>query len=483
MSTTVHIPTPLRPFTDNQATVQVAGAHVGEVLQNLVAVHGELRHHLYTPEGRLRSFVNVYVNDEDIRYLNKEQTPVTDKDTVSIVPSVAGGSGAAPVPPSSDLTGDEVRRYSRHLIMPEVGVEGQRKIKQSKVLCVGAGGLGSPAALYLAAAGVGTLGLIDFDTVDFSNLQRQVLYSTDDVGRPKLQAAQDRLQGLNPNIKVVKHETMLNSGNALEIFKDYDVIVDGADNFPTRYLTNDACVLLGKPNVYGSIFRFDGQISIFATKQGPCYRCLYPEPPPPGLVPSCAEGGVLGVLPGVVGTIQATEAIKLIIQQGDPLIGRLLLFDALQMKFRTLTLRKDPECPVCGVNPTVTKLIDYEVFCGITPAVKAADKGTLAPEFETNVDTLKQRLDKGDVFLLDVREPREWDIANIAGAELIPLGELPKRLDEVPRDQDVVVQCKTGVRSAKAVNLLREQGYTRVKNLKGGIIDWIDRIDPSLHRY
>jgi len=423
------------------------------------------------------------VNDEDIRYLNKEQTPVTDKDTVSIVPSVAGGSGAAAVPPSSDLTGDEVRRYSRHLIMPEVGVEGQRKIKQAKVLCVGAGGLGSPAALYLAAAGVGTLGLIDYDTVDFSNLQRQVLYSTSDVGRPKLQAAQDRLQGLNPNIKVVKHETMLNSGNALDIFKDYDIIVDGADNFPTRYLTNDACVLLNKPNVYGSIFRFDGQISIFATKQGPCYRCLYPEPPPPGLVPSCAEGGVLGVLPGVVGTIQATEAIKLIIGQGDPLVGRLLLFDALQMKFRTLTLRKDPECPICGDNPTVKQLIDYEVFCGITPAVKAADKGTIAAEFETNVETLKDRLAKRDVFLLDVREPREWDIARIDGATLIPLGELPKRLSEVPRDQDVIVQCKSGVRSAKAVNLLREQGFTRVKNLKGGILDWIDRIDPSLHRY
>ena len=483
MSTTVHIPTPLRPFTDNQATVQVAGAHVGEVLQNLVAVHGELKHHLYTPEGRLRSFVNVYVNDEDIRYLNKEQTPVTDKDTVSIVPSVAGGSGAAAVPPSSDLTGDEVRRYSRHLIMPEVGVEGQRKIKQAKVLCVGAGGLGSPAALYLAAAGVGTLGLIDYDTVDFSNLQRQVLYSTSDVGRPKLQAAQDRLQGLNPNIKVVKHETMLNSGNALDIFKDYDIIVDGADNFPTRYLTNDACVLLNKPNVYGSIFRFDGQISIFATKQGPCYRCLYPEPPPPGLVPSCAEGGVLGVLPGVVGTIQATEAIKLIIGQGDPLVGRLLLFDALQMKFRTLTLRKDPECPICGDNPTVKQLIDYEVFCGITPAVKAADKGTIAAEFETNVETLKDRLAKRDVFLLDVREPREWDIARIDGATLIPLGELPKRLSEVPRDQDVIVQCKSGVRSAKAVNLLREQGFTRVKNLKGGILDWIDKVDPTQPKY
>ena len=482
MSTTVFIPTPLRPFTDQQASVQVAGASVGEVLNNLVAVHKDLKHHLYTPEGRLRSFVNVYLNYEDIRYLSKEQTPVGEKDTVSIVPSVAGGSGAV-APHPLDLTGDEVRRYSRHLIMPEVGVECQRKLKAARVLCVGAGGLGSPAALYLAAAGVGTLGLIDFDTVDFSNLQRQVLYSTDDVGRPKLQAAQDRLTGLNPNVKIVRHETMLNSNNALEIFRNYDIIVDGADNFPTRYLVNDACVLLGKPNVYGSIFRFDGQVSIFATKAGPCYRCLYPEPPPPGLVPSCAEGGVLGVLPGVIGTIQATEAIKLILGAGESLVGRLLLFDALQMKFRTLTLRKDKECPVCGDHPTVTKLIDYEVFCGITPAVKAADKGTISPDLETTVDVLKERLDRGDVFLLDVREPREYDIARIEGSVLIPLGELPKRMNELPKDRDIIVQCKSGVRSAKAVNLLREHGFDRAQNLKGGILAWIARIDSSLHTY
>jgi adenylyltransferase/sulfurtransferase len=482
MPTTVFIPTPLRPFTDQQPTVQVAGGTVGEVLQNLVSAHGELRNHLYTTEGKLRSFVNVYVNDEDIRYLTKEQTPVSEKDTISIVPSVAGGSPAVE-PAAADLTNDEVRRYSRHLIMPEVGVEGQRKLKAARVLCVGAGGLGSPASLYLAAAGVGTLGLIDFDTVDFSNLQRQILFSTDDVGRPKLRAASDRLQGLNPNIRVVRHETMLNSSNALEIFKDYDIIVDGADNFPTRYLVNDACVLLGKPNVYGSIFRFDGQISIFATKNGPCYRCLYPEPPPPGLVPSCAEGGVLGVLPGVVGTIQATEAIKLILGAGEPLIGRLLLFDALQMKFRTLKLQKDRECPVCGEHPTVTKLIDYEQFCGITPATRAADKGDVDAAFETNVEDLKAHLDKGDVWLLDVREPREFEIARIPGSTLIPLGELPKRLSEVPTDKDVIVHCKSGVRSAKAVNLLREHGYTRVKNLKGGILDWIAKIDPSLSAY
>ncbi|MCC7043832.1 MAG: molybdopterin-synthase adenylyltransferase MoeB [Acidobacteria bacterium] len=482
MATTVFIPTPLRPFTDQQATVQVAGSNVGEVLQNLVTVHPDLKNHLYNAEGKLRSFVNVYVNDEDIRYLKKEQTAVGDNDTVSIVPSVAGGSpsgdSAAP-----ELNNDEVRRYSRHLIMPEVGVEGQRKLKQAKVLCIGAGGLGSPASLYLAAAGVGTLGLVDFDTVDFSNLQRQVLFSTDDVGRPKIKAATDRLRGLNPNIRVVGHETALNSNNALDLFRDYDIIVDGTDNFPTRYLTNDACVLLGKPNVYGSIFRFDGQVSIFATKDGPCYRCLYPEPPPPGLVPSCAEGGVLGVLPGVVGTIQATEAIKLIIGAGDPLIGRLLLFDALQMKFRTLKLQRDPNCPVCGDRPTVTKLIDYEQFCGITPQVKAADSGKVAPELEISVVDLKARLEKGDVWLLDVREPREYEITKIAGSTLIPLGELPKRLDELPKDRDIAIHCKSGVRSAKAVNLLKEKGFDRVQNVRGGILEWNARLDPDQPTY
>jgi adenylyltransferase/sulfurtransferase len=483
MSTTVFIPTPLRPFTDEQATVQVAGTTVGEVLQNLVTVHADLKNHLFTPEGKLRSFVNVYVNDEDIRYLSKDQTPVADKDTVSIVPSVAGGSPAAD---GLELNNDEVRRYSRHLIMPEVGVEGQRKLKKARVLCIGAGGLGSPASLYLAAAGVGTLGMVDFDAVDFSNLQRQILYSTDDVGRPKLKAASDRLRGLNPNIRVVSHETALTSQNALDIFRDYDIVVDGADNFPTRYLVNDACVLLGRPNVYGSIFRFDGQVSIFATSGGPCYRCLYPEPPPPGLVPSCAEGGVLGVLPGVVGTIQATEAIKLILGAGDSLVGRLLLFDALQMKFRTLKLQRDPACPVCGDQPTVTQLIDYEQFCGITPAVKAADSGRLPAEQEIAVGQLKERLDRRDVFLLDVREPREYDICHIEGSTLIPLGELPKRLSELPRGADapdIVVHCKSGMRSAKAVALLRNEGFDRVQNLRGGILEWIARIDPSQPTY
>ncbi len=480
MATTVFIPTPLRPFTGEQATVQVAGSNVGEILTNLVTVHPELRNHLYTAEGKLRSFVNVYVNDEDIRYLQKEATVVGDSDSVSIVPSVAGGSPAGD-PATVELNNDEVRRYSRHLIMPEVGVEGQRKLKQARVLCIGAGGLGSPASLYLAAAGVGTLGLIDFDAVDFSNLQRQVLFGSDDVGRPKIKAATDRLTRLNPNIRVVGHETMLSSKNALDIFRDYDIILDGTDNFPTRYLTNDACVILGKPNVYGSIFRFDGQISIFATKGGPCYRCLYPEPPPPGLVPSCAEGGVLGVLPGVVGTIQATEAIKLILGAGDPLVGRLLLFDALQMTFRTLKLKRDPNCPVCGDNPTVKELIDYDQFCGITPP--AQTEAPVEPDFEISVTDLKERLDKKDIFLLDVREPREYEINRIEGSTLIPLGELPRRLDELPKDQDIAVHCKSGMRSAKAVRLLREKGFARSQNVRGGILEWIARVDPDQPTY
>ena len=374
------IPTPLRPFTDKQDAVDAAGATVGELLADLTRKHTGLKAHLYNEHGTLRSFVNVYVNDEDIRYLQKEQTPVSAGDTVSIIPSVAGGGettidrgkpGAAPAAPDDGLptlTNDEINRYSRHLIMPEVGVEGQRKLKAAKVLCIGAGGLGSPVAMYLAAAGVGRLGIVDFDTVDFSNLQRQILHGTPDVGRSKLASAKDRLNALNPNVQIDTYETALSSQNALQIFEPYDIVVDGTDNFPTRYLVNDACVLLGKPNAYGSIFRFEGQASVFATKDGPCYRCLYPEPPPPGLVPSCAEGGVLGVLPGLIGVIQATETLKLIMGIGEPLVGRFLIVDALHMKFRELKLRKDPDCPVCGTHPTVTQLIDYEQFCGVTPA-------------------------------------------------------------------------------------------------------------------
>ena len=493
MSVNVLIPTPLRPYTEQQPVVQAEGANVGELLRDLTTRHAGLRPHLYTADGQIRSFVNIYVNDEDIRYLSREATPVTASDTLSIVPSVAGGSGSAVETPLPELSHDEVRRYSRHLIMPEVGMEGQRRLKAARVLCVGAGGLGSPASLYLAAAGVGTLGLVDFDTVDASNLQRQILYGTPDVGRPKLTAARERLQALNPEVRIVTHETPLTSANALQIFAGYDVIVDGADNFPTRYLVNDACVMLGKPNAYGSIFRFDGQASVFATKGGPCYRCLYPEPPPPGLVPSCAEGGVLGVLPGIIGTIQATEAIKLIIGAGEPLVGRLLLFDALRMTFRTLTLRRDPECPVCGDHPTVRELIDYEQFCGITPeAAHQTDASTTAaPDAQSGDDEtatgLAARVREGrPVWILDVREPREFEICRIPGSTLIPLGDLPKRLGEIPQGAgapEVVVHCKSGVRSAKAVALLRERGFTRVRNLKGGILAWIDEVDRTLPKY
>ncbi len=364
MPNTIHIPTPLRPFTDKKESVEVSGATVGELLADLTKKHDGLRKHLYADDGRLRNFVNVYLNDEDIRYLQKEQTPVKPGDSLSIVPSVAGGAPAT-VATSTDLSQDEINRYSRHLIMPEVGMDGQRKLKAGSVLCIGAGGLGSPAAMYLAAAGVGRLGIVDFDVVDSSNLQRQILHGTSDVGRTKLASARDTINELNPHVQVDTYETSLSSENALELFAPYDVILDGTDNFPTRYLVNDACVIAGKPNAYGSIFRFEGQASVFGTKEGPCYRCLYPEPPPPGLVPSCAEGGVLGVLPGMIGIIQATEAIKIILGVGEPLIGRFLIYDALKMRFRELKLRKDPECPVCGTNPTVTKLIDYEQFCGL----------------------------------------------------------------------------------------------------------------------
>jgi adenylyltransferase/sulfurtransferase len=488
MPVTVLIPTPLRPFTGQQASIQIDGATVGEVLQHLTSRHADLRQHLLGADGRVRSFVNIYVNDQDVRYLARDQTPVTASDTVSIVPSVAGGAPATAqateLPP---LSHEEVKRYSRHLIMPEVGMDGQRRLKAARVLCVGAGGLGSPASLYLTAAGVGTLGLVDFDVVDFSNLQRQILYGTADVGRPKLEAARERLRATNPGVNIVVHETRLTSANALGILRDYDVIVDGADNFPTRYLVNDACVLLKKPNAYGSIFRFDGQVSVFGAPGGPCYRCLYPEPPPPGLVPSCAEGGVLGVLPGIIGAIQAAEAIKLVLGAGDTLAGRLLLFDVLTMNVRTLQLRRDPECPICGDAPTIASLIDYEQFCGVTPQAQAAGKVALPPEFETSVHELKADVDAGrPVWILDVREPREYEICRVAGSTLIPLGDLAKRARELPDPSsgpDIVVHCKSGVRSAKAVNQLRELGYTRIRNLKGGILEWIRHVDPTQSAY
>ena len=379
-----------------------------------------------------------------------------------------------------DLNKDEILRYSRHLIMPEVGMEGQLKLKRARVLCVGAGGLGSPVAMYLAAAGVGTLGIVDFDIVDFTNLQRQILHGTEDVGRKKLDSADETIAAINPNVEIRKFETRLTSRNALEIMRDFDIVVDGTDNFATRYLVNDACVLLGKPNVYGSIFRFEGQASVFATKDGPCYRCLYPEPPPPGVVPSCAEGGVLGILPGLVGVIQATETIKLILGTGDSLVGRLLLVDALAMRFRELKLKKNRECPVCGENPTVKELMDYDQFCGIRGEEKPAT-GNIA---DMTPEELKQKMDAGDkdLFVLDVREPNEYQICNLGG-HLIPLNDLPKRVDELDKSKEIVVHCKMGGRSAKAVDYLKQQGFTNVHNLVGGINAWAERVDPKMPKY
>jgi len=382
---------------------------------------------------------------------------------------------------TATLSKEEIMRYSRHLIMPEVGMDGQLKLKQAKVLCIGTGGLGAPLGLYLAAAGVGRIGLVDFDSVDLTNLQRQILFGTDDIGRPKIEAATDRLRNLNPDIQIDRFETRLTSENALDILKNYDIVVDGTDNFPTRYLVNDACVILGKPNVYGSIFRFEGQITIFGAPGGPCYRCLYPEPPPPGLVPSCAEGGVLGVLPGIVGAIQAAETLKLIIGKGEPLIGRLLLFDALAMRFRELKLRKNPECPVCGEHPTITKLIDYAEFCGVRGEEAASPAQSAVPEIAPR--ELKSRLDRGDdLFILDVREPHEYQICNLGG-HLIPLGELSRRVNELDSSREIVAHCRSGKRSAEAVEFLRSAGFRKVLNLKGGILAWSDEVDPSVPKY
>ena len=479
----VLIPTPLRQFAGKQDAVESAGATVGEVLNSLTSQHQELRRHLYSDEGKLRSFVNVYLNDEDIRYLNRDGTPVKDSDVISIVPSIAGGATVEAAPPQTEtLSKEEILRYSRHLIMPEVGMEGQLKLKQAKVLLVGTGGLGAPLGMYLAAAGVGRIGLVDFDVVDFTNLQRQVIHGTKDVGRKKLDSAIDTMHDINPYVTLDRHEVALTSENALDIVKDYDIVVDGTDNFPTRYLVNDACVILGKPNVYGSIFRFEGQASVFAYPGGPCYRCLYPEPPPPGLVPSCAEGGVLGILPGVIGLIQATEAVKLILGIGEPLIGRLLLYDALAMRFRELKLRKNPECPVCGTHPTVTKLIDYQEFCGM-PQHETVPAPGIA-EGEIDPVEVKAKMDRGDRFvLIDVREPHEYQICSIPNAKLIPLGDLPKRLNELNSADEIVAHCKSGIRSGKAVDFLKQAGFRKVRNMKGGILAWSDKVDPRVPKY
>ena len=476
------LPTPLRPYADGASSVEVGGRTVGAALGSLLARHQALRRHLYDEAGKLRSFVNVYRNDEDVRYLEKEQTSVSEGDTLSIIPSIAGGISAPPAAAEAvTLSNEEIRRYSRHLIMPEVGMEGQKKLKAARVLTIGTGGLGSPLALYLAAAGVGTIGLVDYDVVDDSNLHRQILFGAGDVGRPKLDAAEERLRGVNPHVRFVKHEERLTSANALEIVRDYDIVADGTDNFPTRYLVNDACVLTGKPNVYASIFRFEGQASVFWAQKGPCYRCLYAEPPPAGLVPSCAEGGVLGVLPGLLGLVQATETIKLILGSGEPLIGRLLLVDALAMRFRELKLKKNPDCVICGRNPTVTKLVDYEAFCGIEPETAASVAGGVP---EISVEELKAMRDRRqDFVLVDVREPHELEICAFPESVRIPLGSLPANLNRLSTADEIVVHCKTGGRSAKAVKLLREAGFRRVRNLTGGITRWSERIDPTMPRY
>jgi len=473
----VLIPAALRAFTKNQSAVQLSGKNIKEVLGNFAEQFPDARRHIFDDEGSLRNFVNVFLNDEDVRFQQQDRTPIKDTDVISIVPAVAGGSGEQN---AITLSPEEVLRYSRHLVLPEVAMAGQKKLKAASVLIIGAGGLGSPLAMYLAAAGIGRLGLVDFDVVDSSNLQRQVIHSTANVGKPKLQSAKDFILGINPHVQVETYETRFTSENAMELAKPYDIVIDGTDNFPTRYLVNDVCVLLGKPNVYGSIYRFEGQASVFWAEKGPCYRCLYPEPPPPGLVPSCAEGGVLGVLPGIIGVIQANEAVKLILGIGEPLIGRLLLYDALGMSFREMKLRKDPKCPICGEHRTIRQLIDYEQFCGIAPE---AENGAPGAKDEIRAKDLAVKLQRESIFLLDVREPEEFQIGAIPGATLIPLKTLPSRLAEVDGSREIIVYCRSGKRSAQAVELLRKSGYASAKNLHGGIHAWSDEVDPRIPKY
>lgn len=483
MSVTILIPTPLRQFAGGKSEINVEASTAGDALLELTTEHSELRKHLYNEQNKLRNFINVYVGDEDIRHLEGAETTIKDGETITIVPSIAGGSSAASALAGElpDLTNAEIARYSRHLILPEVGLEGQRKLKNARVLTIGTGGLGSPLDLYLAAAGVGTIGIVDFDVVDESNLQRQIIHGTKDVGRAKIDSARDRIQDINPNVKVEAYNTRLSSENAIELFEEYDVVIDGTDNFPTRYLVNDACVLTGKPNVYGSIFRFEGQATVFWAEKGACYRCLYPEPPPPGLVPSCAEGGVLGVLPGIVGTIQANEVIKVILGAEGILLNRLLLFNAWEMTFRQLKLKKNPECPLCGDNPTIKELIDYEQFCGLKEPVKTE------PELEEITATELDQWFKGqvDFQLIDVREEFEYEIAKINGSKLIPLGDIVNRICEVGKEgKTTVVQCKGGVRSAKAIRYLQDAGFKgRLINLKGGITAWSEEVDPNVPKY
>jgi adenylyltransferase/sulfurtransferase len=487
MPVTISIPTALRQFTGGTTHIEVEAATAGEALDRLTSLHPDLRPHLYDDQSALRSFVNVYVNDEDVRYQSGMATPLKDGDSLMIVPSIAGGvtSETDAVAALPTLSNEEISRYSRHLIMPEVGLEGQRKLKAASVLMIGTGGLGAPSGMYLAAAGIGRIGVVDFDVVESSNLQRQIIHGTADIGRPKIESARDRLRDINPHIEIETHETRLTSSNALALFANYDIVVDGTDNFPTRYLVNDACVLLHKPNVYGSIFRFEGQASVFWADApnggGPCYRCLYPEPPPPGLVPNCAEGGVLGVLPGIVGTIQATETIKLILGAEHTLVNRLLLFDAWHMKFREFKLRKDPNCSMCSEKATIKELIDYEEFCGLRqPATEPRD--TL--EEVTAVELSKRLETNPDLQVIDVREPFEYEIARIEGTKLIPLGQIVARMNEIDPSRETVMHCKAGVRSAMAIAALKKAGFPgRLLNLKGGITAWSDEVDPAVAKY
>jgi len=471
MTHQIRIPSPLRRFTDGQGKLEVQGQTVKTALEELFERYPELKLHLVEEDGNLRNFVNIYVDGEDIRSLDRMETRLEDKHELRIIPAIAGGSNLEP---------QEMARYARHFSLPEFGLEGQKKLKAAKVLVIGTGGLGSPTALYLAAAGVGHLGLVDFDKVDESNLQRQVLFGISNLGQSKVQSAEKRLRDLNPYLDIQVYETALTSENAMQIIEGYDLVVDGTDNFATRYLVNDACVLQGVPNVYGSIFRFEGQASVFNYEDGPCYRCLYPKPPPPGLVPSCAEGGVLGVLPGIIGCIQTNEAIKILAGMGDTLKGRLMLFDALAMEFSELKLARNPECPICGDQPSITELIDYKEFCGLPSVDQHPQNG----HGEIDVRGLKQLFDsEAPVVVLDVREGYEREIATIQGTTHIPMNDVANRLHELDRDSDIIVQCRSGVRSQKICNLLTQNGFEKVRNLKGGILAWSEQIDPSIPTY
>lgn len=495
----VLIPTALQSYAGGAEELEITGESVEAVLNRLAEAYPRLAKQIFNDKGELRHFVNIYKGSDDTRSLQGLATPLGEDDELSIVPSIAGGVGApprtahplpAPVSVIEPHRGEEalldnaeILRYSRHLILPEVGMEGQKKLKAARVLCIGAGGLGSPLALYLAAAGVGTIGIVDFDVVDVTNLQRQIIHGASDVGRPKMVSARETLEEINPHTEVIGIEEAFTSENAMEIVKDFDIVIDGTDNFPTRYLTNDVCVLLGKPNVYGSIFRFEGQASVFWAEKGPCYRCLYPEPPPPGLVPSCAEGGVLGVLPGIVGCIQANEAIKLILGVGNPLLGRLLLFNALKMQFRELRLQKDPNCPICGEHRTIHELIDYVEFCGIRGEETEAQ--AVEESEEITVRELKARMDAGEkLTIVDVREPHELTIARLPGPTIhIPLGQIAERSGELDPNAEILLHCRSGKRSADALNQLKAKGFKRLKNVVGGILAWSDEIDPTVPKY